>query len=76
MSSFSTVMIVRDYFFHLSFAIVTLADVCCKHSLYLLHKLFMGCLQHKLQHCVDMEDASYFSVAQVSALVTSVCTGK
>lgn len=75
MSSFSTVTILRDYFFHLSLAVDILADVCSKHSLYLLHKHFMGSLQHKLQHCLDIEDASYFSVAQISALVASVCAG-
>lgn len=72
MSSFSTVTILRDYFFHLSLAVDILADVCSKHSLYLLHKHFMGSLQHKLQHCLDIEDAFYFSVAQISALVASV----
>lgn len=34
----------------------------------------MGSLKHRLQYGVGMEYASYFCVAQISAMVTYVCT--
>lgn len=76
MISSSTVTTARDHFFMCLVDIVMLAGVCCKHSFNLLYRLFRDSLQHRLQHDVEVEDTSYFFIAQISMLVTYVHAGE
>lgn len=76
MISSSTVAIVRDHFFMSLVDIIVLAGVCCKPTFSLLCRLFMESLQRRLQHDVEVEDTSYFYIAQFSMLVTYVHAGE